>query len=172
MLPPALLAQLSTGASSIACKLSVLGLTLLAAFLGGMWIEHWRGEAKYQTLVAKVEQDRADAQARERAKERERFKQREIIERNDDARTQSYRRALAAARVDGDRLRELLAVYASGTGSDPAAACKPDGRAAVLADLLGEADRLAEESAGAADRYAGQVRGLQDYINRVVEPAL
>jgi len=64
----------------------------------------------------------------------------------------------AAERTAVDnRLRELAQEYArhrpAGTNPTPAASCETERtRAAVLADLLGEADQLAQQFATEADR--------------------
>jgi hypothetical protein len=70
--------------------------------------------------------------------------------------------AAAAARADAGRLRDELAasrVAAAGPGSD--------GAATVPLELLGECSARRESVAREAAGLAAQVRGLQDWIQRV-----
>lgn len=104
---------------------------------------------------------------------RETFRKNELHTRRQqeitDANTKQERAraaALAAAVADGKRLRSQVAQFAAACGGretdSPAAAlehCR--NRATTLGELLGEADGLAEEFAGAAERHADEIRTLK-----------
>lgn len=77
--------------------------------------------------------------------------------------------ALAAAAADGQRLRkqvaQLAAACGGGEGQSVAAAlsdCR--NRAATFGLLLVQADRLAEEFAGAAEKHADEIRSLKRIV--------
>ena len=133
-----------------------------------------------RTALANEQRDRAD-ENRERMRvaledARETFRKGEIHARNQqeiaDAHAQQEKRraaALAAAVADGQRLRNQVAQFAAACGGgeadSPAIAlqhCRD--RAATLGALLGEADGLAEEFAGAAEQHADEVRTLMRVI--------
>ena len=122
--------------------------------------------AKYDALVARVQQQELDALQAARETERREVEYVAELGRQHELRKQEVAVAIRAAVSDGERLRSALSSFSSSPSSSPTA-CEPDGRAATLANLLAEADRLAEESAGAAYSLAEQVRGLQAYVNHV-----
>lgn len=72
---------------------------------------------------------------------------------------------VAAARADGDSLRadidRFTAARAAGTVLDAATARRLADRAITLGDLFGEADRLAESLADAAEQRNAEVRTLK-----------
>lgn len=77
--------------------------------------------------------------------------------------------ALAAATADGQRLRQQVAQLAAACGGGEAqsvAAAIGDcrNRAATLGLLLVQADRLAEEFAGAAEKHADEIRSLKRIV--------
>ena len=104
------------------------------------------------------------------------FRKSEIHTRNqqelaDEHAAQEKRRQarLAAAVADGDRLRQQAAAFAAACGGgeadSPAAAiqhCRD--RAATIGVLLEQADRQAEEFAGAAEQHADEVRTLMRVV--------
>ena len=88
-----------------------------------------------------------------------------------DAFTQELERRDAAARAasaDGDRLRAEINRLASAgpvrPGTDATACADTSRRAAALGDVLGNADKLAERLAGAAERHAAQARALKKQL--------
>lgn len=91
--------------------------------------------------------------------------------------TADHENRLAAARdreralsADAGRMRDQLAAALSapcGAGGDPGARSSADAAAAAGRHLLGDLDRLAEESSRAADALADQVAGLQLYVRSV-----
>lgn len=158
-------------AATLFVALCAVGFKLVGAL-------HDRDAAR--TALANEQRDRAD-EHRERMRvamddARETFRKGEIHARNQqeiaDAHAQQEKRraaALAAAVADGQRLREQVAAFATACGGgeadSPAAAlqhCRD--RAATLGALLGEADSLAEEFAGAAEQHADEVRTLMRVI--------
>lgn len=77
--------------------------------------------------------------------------------------------ALAAAAADGERLRQQVREFAAACGGREAATvaaaiadCRH--RAATLWELYQEADRQAEEFAGAAEQHADEVRTLKHVV--------
>jgi hypothetical protein len=77
--------------------------------------------------------------------------------------------ALAAAAADGERLRDQVRAFAAACGGGEAqsvAAAIRDcrDRAATLGELYDEADRQAEEFAGAAEKHADEIRTLKRVI--------
>lgn len=157
--------------SGVAVRVIGIGIVLLAAFLAGIKLEGLRWQARWDRAQAEAQKARADAEAAARTRERALLAAREQVEANYAQRVQVLDRAAARARADGERLRDIVTGYADRRGAETsAAACGADDRAGRLAELVGEADRLAEDCARAADRYAGQVRGLQDYVRQVLTP--
>ena len=129
---------------------------------------HAAAVAQWNAAVARAESARQAADAEARRVEtawREHVAQREKEYRADvqvrDARIADLSRA-------GDRLRSAVDhfVKASGTASDPGAACGDlRGRITTLGALLTEADGLAGESAGAADRTRDSLALCRGYVN-------
>ena len=77
--------------------------------------------------------------------------------------------ALAAAAADGERLRDQVRAFAAACGGGEAesvAAAIRDcrDRATTLGELYDEADRQAEEFAGAAEKHADEIRTLKRVI--------
>ena len=77
--------------------------------------------------------------------------------------------ALAAAAADGQRLRDQIREFAAACGggeaqSVAAAIIDCRDRAATLGELYDEADRQAEEFAGAAEKHADEIRTLKRVV--------
>lgn len=77
--------------------------------------------------------------------------------------------ALAAAAADGQRLRDQIRAFAAACGGGEAqsvAAAISDcrDRATTLGELYDEADRQAEEFAGAAEKHADEIRTLKRVV--------
>lgn len=77
--------------------------------------------------------------------------------------------ALAAAAADGERLRDQVRAFAAACGggeaqsvADAIVDCRH--RSATLGELYDEADRQAEEFAGAAEKHADEIRALKRII--------
>lgn len=77
--------------------------------------------------------------------------------------------ALAAAAADGERLRDQVRAFAAACGggeaqsvADAIADCRH--RSTTLGELYDEADRQAEEFAGAAEKHADEIRALKRII--------
>lgn len=124
---------------------------------------HWRAykvggnavEAKYQaqtlTLERKLVQDRQKAE-----------------ERYEEQRKKAAS-AAAGARTELDRLRHELALRGA-HGSDTAPSARTDDQGAVERGLLGVCATELQELGAEADRLAGKVTGLQDYVKSVCLP--
>jgi len=136
----------------------VLSLAFLALFLTGATIGYkWRDNTA--KLHESREQQRYTAalnEALERARQQEQslYAQMEALTRDTEKQLQDLATAERAAA--DSRLRELAQQYAhrpARANPAPAASCETERtRAAVLADLLGEADQLAQQFATEADR--------------------
>lgn len=77
--------------------------------------------------------------------------------------------ALAAAAADGERLRDQVRAFAAACGggeaqsvADAIVDCRH--RSTTLGELYDEADRQAEEFAGAAEKHADEIRALKRII--------
>jgi len=136
----------------------MLSFALLAAFLTGAALGYkWRDNTA--KLHESREQQRYTAalnEALDKARQQEQslYAQMEALTRDTEKQLQDL---AAAERAAADnRLRELAQQYAhrpARANSTPAANCETERtRAAVLANLLGEADQLAQQFATEADR--------------------
>lgn len=130
--------------------------------------KHAAAVADWERAVAVAAMETAAAEAAARKTEtawRDHVAQREREFRDDKAATAT---ALAAERVSNVRLRDAVDhfVKASGTAGDPGAACGDlRSRIATLGALLAEADGLAGESAGAADRTRDSLALCRGYVD-------
>ena len=171
-------APLGSLRGALAIAGGVLLLVLLAAtFAAGWRVAAWRAAAELATVQREHAEQVADwnrlaAAGHERALA--------LLEQRTSANqkvTADYEARLAAARdrdrtlsAQSGRMRDQLAAALSapcGAGADPAAGPAPDAAAAAGRELLGQLDRLAEESSRAADALADQVAGLQLYVRTV-----
>lgn len=152
---------------------------LLAAVLAAAcaWgVQGWRLGAQIEIIKSQHSQQEVERHQVALEDARATFRKGEIHARNQqeiaDAHAKQEKRrsaALAAALADGQRLRDQVAQFAAACGGgeadSPAVAlqhCRD--RAATLGALLGEADSLAEEFAGAAEQHADEVRTLMRVI--------
>lgn len=146
----------------------VLGAALFFASAIGYKLGSAAHRERYDALVARMQQQQLDALQAAREQEQAHVERVAELGRQHELQKQKMAAAIRTAASDGERLRAALSSFSTSPPySSPE--CKPDGRAATLAALLGEADRLAEESAGAAYALAEQVRGLQAYVNYVTK---
>lgn len=143
-------------ALAIACAVLIAFGGMQTYRLKQLQIEHLQESKAAADKLAKAESDYREREATLRA-------QIETIGANYETNRRKLETAATAARADGERLRNQLAAYLSQATPSPRPGCQPDGRAAVLAELLGQADGLAEESALAAEQCKAQVKELRDY---------
>lgn len=160
----------------------ILALVLLAALVivGAQAVRARLDAERARSALSREQADRADENI-ERMRvaledARETFRRVEIHARNqqgiaDEHAKQERRRtaALAAAVRDGEQLRDQVRQFAAACGGGEAesiAAALRDcqHRAATLGELYDEADRQAEEFAGAAEKHADEVRTLKRVI--------
>jgi hypothetical protein len=152
----------------------LVAVVLLLVFQMGRNHANQAWERKHGAAVAEWNAERFKAADKARAAEaearrietawRDHVAKREREYRDDKTRTDA---ALAAERLSNGRLRDAVDhfVRASGTASDPGAACGDlRGRIATLGVLVGEADRLAGESAAAADRARDGLALCRGYV--------
>ena len=172
-----MLDKLKAYAAIVAC--AVLALTLAAVG----WRLHVAqlDAAKARTDLHAEREDRKREQT-ERTRvaledARATFRRNEIHARNQqeiaDAQTKQDRAraaALAAAAADGERMRNQIREFAAACGGGEAATvaaaiadCRH--RAATLWQLYEEADRQAEEFAGAAEQHADEIRILKRVVS-------
>lgn len=151
----------------------MIACILLLTYATGRGHANRAWEKRYAVAVAdwKAAVERAAEQTRAAEAEKLRTEtawrthvaQREKEHRDEKAATAA---AIAAERVSNVRLRDAIDhfVKASGSSSDPAAACSDlRGRVTTLGTLLQEADGLAGESAAAADRTRDGLTLCRDY---------
>lgn len=117
---------------------------------------------------AEVASSQAQAEAKARKQETDWAAQVAAVETDHAQRTAALAADLDAARAAGDGLRRALAAGPRGAAAASGPTCGADdgaARARLLAELLGELDDLAGQSARAADERGEQVRALQDWVN-------
>lgn len=130
------------------------------------------GSYNGRTSERKACEDRTAAQAAAaseaaRIREQERFRANEIVAANRHAELERARAAAGAARTERDRLRDALAARDRAARSDAEAGTRVDG--AAERELLGSCSEEYAAMARDADAIAGRLRGLQQYVTRVVE---
>lgn len=129
-------------------------------------------EIEHQRQVAAAAFERAEASERYRKLEQDnavtiaglQLKLRE----EENARRAADLRADSARVMLDDAEARYLAEQARRAAADPAAACRIDGEtSAMQRELRRETDAAAGESASEADKYAGKLIRLQDYVRDV-----
>lgn len=152
------------GATFVAIALAVmLGLQTvrLSVAKADLAVERSAWDAERATLAeaaAKAQAHNATLQA-QHAAETQRLTDGFRLE-LDSARSAAADAARSADELRGD-IATFLAARDRGAGVDAAAVADFRNRAATLGRLLGDADRLAEKLAGAAERHASEVRALK-----------
>lgn len=153
-------------------------LALLAVALGAHTLGATSGYlAGAKSVQAQWDKERAETleRALKGAQEARRFEQRALSMREEIDREQAQRanerdRINRALNSELDRLRSALAAAGSyRTPEDPATAGVLDGTAATTGQLLAACAGRHSEVARDADRLADQVRGLQQYAERVCQ---
>jgi hypothetical protein len=168
-------------------KLKAYAAQALCAFLAvALLVAGWRLhrallDAEQTRTTLRAEREDRQSEATERAlvaleDARATFRRNEIHARNQqeiaDAQTKQDRAraaALAAATADGERMRHQIRDFAAACGGGETATiaaaiadCRH--RAAALGQLYEEADRQAEEFAGAAEQHADEIRTLKRVV--------
>lgn len=143
----------------------------VAALLAVTFGAGWRmASASYRTRIAVMEADYAKAAAQAsayyRKQETEAQTRVDQAEANHVERTQAIEARERAAVATAGSLRSALAAANSRATANPGAAREPDD-AGRLRILLIELDQMAGASSAAADRYAEQITGLQQYIDAI-----
>jgi hypothetical protein len=129
-------------------------------------------EIEHQRLVAAAEFERAEQSERYRKLEQDNATRIAALQKevNDErgARDLAELRLAESGRVLHDAETRYLAEQARRAAADPAAAGRIDGESvAMFQQLRRETDDAAGESASEADRYAGKLNRLQDYVRDV-----
>ena|SRR5690606_5183465 len=134
----------------------------VGGFLVGWQTQGWRmsdqlesERARHAAYVARQQAASADVISRTLLRERDLHNQLEEYEQNAQAEKQEWTRKLADSNAVARRMREKLDDISGRIGADPgtAAECASARAAAgVLAELLGESDKLAGAFAESADR--------------------
>jgi hypothetical protein len=128
--------------------------------------------AEHQTAVAQAEKERADASERYRRLEQEKAAALSALQaklkEEENARHAADLRAAAARSMLDDAETRYLAEQARRAAADPGSACRIDGESlAMFRELRRETDAAAGESSSEADKYAGRLNRLQDYVRDV-----
>jgi len=143
-------------------KLIIAAVVIAFSFGAGWQVNGWRLGNKITALQKDYAEAAAKASEENRRKEVAAQQRVDNIEATHAENIQQLETRIAAANRASRGLRDQLAA-ANRAAENPDATCKPDD-AAKLRLLLGELSDLAFESAGAADAYAEQIRGLQEYV--------
>lgn len=130
-------------------------------------------EAEATTARMQAEKQAADAERAERAKEQAKQQEAERIAREQAQREQAMRSAMAAADARNRSLHTTIAqlnadaaARVPGAGQAACGAADIDGATAAR-NALGQCSSRYTAVAGVADQLAGQVAGLQDYLQTV-----
>ena len=143
-------------------KLIIAAVVIAISFGAGWQVNGRRLGNKITTLQKDYAEAAAKASEENRRLEAAAQQRVDNIEATHAENIQQLETRIAAANRASRGLRDQLAA-ANRAAEDPDAACEPDD-AAKLRQLLIELDEMAGASAGAADRYAEQIRGLQEYV--------
>jgi len=154
-------------------KWALYAALALTVFVGGYQLAGLYYEARIARIdaeIAEVEKMREEEarKAVERNRQIELDKQAEVdaIAREYVDRTDKIEERERVALSLAERLPNQPAAARRRAAENPGAPASPDGTA-IWIELLGEVNGLAEESARAADRYAAQIEGLQEYARSV-----
>lgn len=144
----------------------VVAAVVLAVGFGAGWATNgWRLGQQISTIQAEHAQALATAQANARAKEQTLVTAKHKAEEAHAVTKKQSQRAIAGARTELDRLRDLLATRSADT--DTAASPRTDGAACQERELLGEGAGHLADMAAEADRLAATLTGLQGYVQAV-----
>lgn len=149
-------------------QLIIAAIVAAVAFTTGWTANGWRLGQQLSNLQATHAQALATAESQARAREQSLVAAKQKAEEAHEVNKKQSQRAIAGARSELDRLRDLLATRAaSHPAADPAPSAGTDAAACTERELLGEGAGHLAELAAEADRLTATVSGLQGYIRGV-----
>jgi len=144
----------------------VVAAVVLAVGFGAGWTTNgWRLGKQIATTQAEHAQALATAESAARAREQTLVTAKHQAEEAHAVTKKQSQRAIAGARTELDRLRDVLAARSADT--DPIASNRTDGAACTERELLGEGAGHLADLAAEADRLASTLTGLQGYVTAV-----
>ena len=144
----------------------VVAAVVLAVGFGAGWMTNgWRLSAQINDIKAEHAQAVATEQANARAKEQILVTAKHQAEEAHAVTKKQSQRAIAGARSELDRLRDVLATRS--TATDPTTSTGTDGATCQERELFGESAGHLADMAAEADRLAATLTGLQGYVTAV-----
>lgn len=144
----------------------VVAAVVLAVGFGAGWTTNgWRLGNQIATIQAEHAKALATAESEARAREQSLVTAKHQAEVAHAVTKKQSQRAIAGARTELDRLRDVLA--ARSTDPDTAASPRTDGASCQERELLGEGAGHLADMAAEADRLAATLTGLQGYVKAV-----
>lgn len=141
------------------------GLLCAAIGFAGAWqVQSWRYGQQLADIRSQAAQALAEAESTARAKEQILVTAKHKAEEAHAVTKKQYQRAIAGARSEFDRLRDVLAARSH---TDPATSTRTDGASCTERELLGEGAGHLADLAAEADRLSATLTGLQGYVNAV-----
>lgn len=146
-------------------QLIIAAIVAAIAFTTGWTANGWRLGQQLSNLQATYAQALATAESTARAREQSLVAAKQKAEEAHVIQKKQSQRAIAGARDELGRLRDILATRS--TDQDPAAPPGTNGATCQERQLLGEGAGHLAELAAEADRLTTTVSGLQGYIRGV-----
>jgi len=142
------------------------GLLCAAIAFGAAWqVQSWRYGQQLAEIRSQAAQELATAESTARAREQILVSAKHQAEEAHAVTKKQSQRAIAGARSELDRLRDILATRHANT--DPTTSPRTDGAACIERQLLGEGAGHLADLAAEADRLSATLTGLQGYVNAV-----
>lgn len=149
-------------------QLIIAAIVAAVAFTTGWTTNGWRLSAQIENIEAEHATALAAAESAARTREQALVAAKQKAEEAHEVNKKQSQRAIAGARSELGRLRDLLATRAaSQAAADPATSTGTDGAACTERELLGEGAGHLADLAAEADRLSTTVTGLQGYIYAV-----
>lgn len=148
-------------------QLIVVAVCAAVSFATGWTANGWRFGQQLDAIKADHAQALATAEAQARAREHQMATAKQKAEEAHESTKKQSQRAIAGARSELERLRDVLATRA--TAADTAAPGRTDGAACTERELLGEGAGHLADLAAEADRLATTLTGLQGYVRAVCQ---
>lgn len=143
----------------------IAAVVVSVAFCAGWATNGWRLSAQINTTKAEHAQALATAESTARTREQELSTAKHQAEEAHAVTKKQSQRAIAGARSELDRLRDVLAARSATT--DPTTSPRTDGATCQERELLGEGAGHLADMAAEADRLAATLTGLQGYVTAV-----
>lgn len=143
----------------------IAAVVAAVSFTSGWTVSWWRAERQILAIQAEHAQALATAESAARAREQSLVTAKHQAEVAHAVTKKQSQRAIAGARSELDRLRDVLATRA--TDADSTASTRTDGATCPERELLGEGAGHLADMAAEADRLSATLTGLQGYVQAV-----